>query len=154
MPEVDRWLAFSIAALLIWGSWGVFANLTVRYVDGYSALVFEVIGALGVGLAVLLVITRSGGLDLAGRGILFGILTGVTYTLGLIFLFLALRASAPVAGQAPTGRVHTILLLTALYPLVAGVINYLVLDEPLSLRQALGIVLGLAAVTLFVSGSS
>jgi putative multiple sugar transport system permease protein len=47
------WLILSVAALLIWGACGLFANLTARNLGGFSALVWEVIGAMIVGGVVL-----------------------------------------------------------------------------------------------------
>jgi bacterial/archaeal transporter family protein len=155
-PGVDMfqtWLVLSIAALLIWGSWGVFANLTSRYLGGYSALVWEVAGAMVVGLVVLGWLIRNGGLETPVRGASFGILTGVTYTIGLGFLFLALTSVAGKgSGPDSGGNVHTIIVLTALYPVIAVALNYLILSEPVSPRQLLGMGIGLVGIAILVTG--
>lgn len=148
----QTWLLLSIAALLIWGGWGVFANLTAKYLGGFSALVWEVAGAMILGGAVLLWLAWNGTLETTGKGIGFGIATGLTYTAGLAFLFLALnQAGNPQGAPGTGGSVHTILIITALYPIVATALNYLILSEPLSTRQIVGMGVGLAGIAILVS---
>jgi bacterial/archaeal transporter family protein len=147
------WLILSVAALLIWGAWGLFANLTARNLGGFSALVWEVIGAMIVGGVVLGWIARNGGLETSIRGASFGLLTGITYTIGLAFLFLALNNAANKGpGETSGGSVHTILILTALYPVIAVALNYLLLDEALSPRQIVGMGIGVAGIAILVTG--
>lgn len=149
---LQTWLLLSIAALLIWGGWGFFANLTARYLSGFSALVWEVVGAMILGLAVLVWLTWNGTLEASARGAWLGIATGVSYTAGLAFLFIALNhASSTPANDGSAGSVHTILIITALYPVISVVLNYLLLDEPLSLRQIVGMAVGLAGIAILVS---
>jgi bacterial/archaeal transporter family protein len=152
LAMLQTWLLLSIVALLIWGSWGVFANLTTRYLDGFSALVWEVIGALIVGVGVLLWLARNGGLDTSGKGATFGILTGVSYTIGLTFLFLALHyLSSRQPSDGGVSHVHTVIAVTALYPVIAVVLNYLILGEALSMRQVCGMGVGLVGIAILVT---
>jgi bacterial/archaeal transporter family protein len=146
------WLLLSLAALLIWGGWGIFANLTAQHLRTYSAIFWEVVGAALVAIVVLVVFLRFTGLETNPRGVTFGILTGVTYTVGLVFLFFALRSGVSDAAVGTGGRIHTILVITAMYPLVAAVLNYTILNEPLSGRQLLGMTMGVGAIVVFVSG--
>ena len=146
------WLLLSLAALLIWGGWGVFANLTAQYLRSYSAIFWEVAGAALVAVVVLVFFLRFSDLETNARGVTFGVLTGITYTIGLVFLFFALRYGVGEAAAGTGGRVHTILVITAMYPLVSAVINYTVLSEPISGRQLLGMMLGVGAIVVFVSG--
>jgi bacterial/archaeal transporter family protein len=146
------WLLLSLAALLIWGGWGIFANLTAQHLRTYSAIFWEVIGAALVAIVVLVFFLRFTGLETSPRGVTFGILTGVTYTVGLVFLFFALRSGVSEAAVGTGGRIHTILVITAMYPLVAAVLNYTILNEPLSGRQLLGMTMGVGAIVVFVSG--
>jgi transporter family protein len=150
---VKRWLILSLIALFIWGFWGLFANLASSYVDSYSALFWETMGALIVGLFVLLAFLRIKGLKVEPRkGLGFGTLTGVSYTVGLIFFFVALGATAAQGPSGPTGHVHTILVVTGMYPIVASVVNYFVFKEPLSTRQFVGLGMALTAIAIFSSG--
>ncbi len=146
------WLLLSLAALLTWGAWGIFANLTSQYLRSYSAIFWEVAGAAIVAIFVLLVFLRVSGLETDPKGITFGLLTGVTYTIGLIFLFFALRSGVGAGVAGTDGRVHTILMITAMYPLLSAVLNYTILSEPISGRQLLGMLMGVGAIVVFVSG--
>ena len=146
------WLILCISALLIWGAWGLFANLTARYLGGFSALVWEVIGAMMVGGIVLVWLVATQGLEVSARGASFGLATGISYTIGLAFFFLALNeASAMNGGNSSGGNVHTILILTALYPIVAVALNYFVLGDPVSLRQLIGMTMGITGIAILVT---
>lgn len=39
-----------------------------------------------------------------------------------------------------------------MYPVVAAIINYFILDEPLSLRQLVGMSLAVVAIAIFATG--
>ena len=150
-----QWLVSSLIALFLWGFWGLFGNLASQYLDSYSATFWESMGALVVGLFVLLVFLRVKNLRFGpGRGILFSILTGASYTIGIIFFFTALIVAAEAnSSGAPTGHVHTILVVTGLYPVVAAIINYFLLKEPLSLRQLVGMGMAVVAIAIFATGN-
>lgn len=148
----STWLLLSLAALLMWGGWGFFANLAARNLGGLSALVWEVIGAMLTGGIILLWLLRNGGLEMSVRGASFGIATGITYTVGLTFLFLALnQTSGRHDGGTSSGSVHTIFILTALYPLIVVILNYFILSEPVSLRQIIGLSFGLTGIAILMS---
>lgn len=149
---LQTWLILSLAALLIWGSWGVFANLTTRYVDGFSALVWEVIGAMVVGAIILTWLFRSEGLEAGVRGATFGLLTGISYTVGLTFLFLALSSANNAETAGNSSQVHSIIVLTALYPVVSVALSYFFLSESVSFRQLAGMGLGLIGIAVLVTG--
>jgi bacterial/archaeal transporter family protein len=149
---LQQWLILSIVALLIWGSWGLLANLTVRYLDGFSALVWEVVGALIVGVAVFIWLARNGGLETTGRGVTYGVLTGITYTVGLACLFLALHyLGSRQVHDTGSSNVHTVLVLTALYPVIAMALNYFILGEAVSIRQLFGMGIGLLGIAILVT---
>lgn len=145
------WVIAMVGALLVWGLWGVFFNLTTRYVNATSSLIWEVAGAAIVGVLVLSITAQQRQFENDPRGMLFGILTGVTYTIGLLLAFVALRSANAASGGLESGKVHTVLVVTALYPLVAGIFNYLLLSEPLSGRQMVGMGLGVVAIAIFMS---
>lgn len=150
-----QWLVLSLIALFTWGFWGLFGNLASLYLDSYSATFWESMGALIVGLFVLIVFLRGKNLRFEpGKGVLFSMLTGASYTIGLIFFFTALIVAAEAnSSGAPTGHVHTILVVTGMYPVVAAIINYFMLDEPLSIRQLIGMGMAVIAIVVFATGN-
>jgi len=130
------WLAPALGALFLYGLWGFFPKLAVTYIRPESAIVYEVIGALIVGLAVL----GATGLRLETdvRGVVFAVLTGVAGIAGTLLFFMAAR----------TGSLPVVVSLTALYPVISILLAALFLNEPVSLRQAAGIALSFAAIYL------
>ena len=159
---MSLWLLLSLVALFLWGLFGAFSNLASRYLDGYNAAVWEVVGAVMVGIFVLAVLLRFVELQTDPKGVVFSILTGLFLHLGLLFILFALSATAVGGSAAPaesadgepghSGKVHTILVLTAMYPIIGAVLNYIVLDEPFSVRQLVGIGVGIGAIAIFMSG--
>jgi uncharacterized membrane protein len=159
---MSLWLILSLVALFLWGLFGVCANLASRHFDGYNVVVWDMVGAVMVGIFVLFVFLQVFNLQLEPKGVLFGLLTGIALHLGALFMFFALNSTA-VGGSdysaatqnsstSPTGKVHTILVLTAMYPLIGVILNYFILNEPLSIRQLIGIVIGIGAIVIFMSG--
>ena len=131
-----NWLPASLLALLIYGLWGFFPKLAVQYISPRSALVWEVAGALLVGIGILA--SLHGRPDLQPRGILFAMLTGITGMAGTLFFFMASRQ----------GKISLVVSITALYPLITILLAVLFLGEKLSGRQLGGIVSALIAIYL------
>lgn len=130
------WLFPALVSLFCFGLWGFFSKITIQYVDAKSALAYQAIGVTLIGLFALLQL--QGKPMLAGKGILFGLLTGLAYGVGCLFYFIA----------ADKGKVTIIVTLTALYPIVTIFLAYLILHEGLHIRQGIGILLALVAIYL------
>lgn len=145
---MKAWLALSLAALGCWGLWGLFANLASHHLNAQSAILWEVAGAVLVVTVVAPFVAGNGALDLDGRGVMYALLTGIFYTIGLGLVFLALASSRSVGEP---GSIHTILMITALYPLLASILNFLLLHEPLSTRKLIAMPIALLAVVLLAT---
>lgn len=63
----------------------------------------------------------------------------------------ALRYGVGEAAVCAGGRVHSILVIAAMYPLVSAVLNYTILSGPISGQQLPGMILGVGAIVVFVS---
>jgi transporter family protein len=123
-------------AFLCWGVWAFLPKLTLRYIDPRSAIVYEAVGGLLVAFAALYLVAFKPALD--PRGVALAVATGALGVGGALAYLYALR-SGPVAPVAT---------LSALYPVLAILLAGLVLREPVSLRQGVGIALGLIAMAL------
>ncbi len=132
-----NWLYPAICSLLSFGLWGFFSKLTVNHIDTRSALIYQTLGVVIIGLITCASISFKPALDT--RGIAYGVLTGITYGLGCLFYFMA-------AGR---GNITNVVTLTALYPLIAIVLSFFLLHEAMSLRQGLGIIFAVVAMILF-----
>ncbi len=130
------WQIPAIIALVLYGFWGFFPKLAVNHINPASALVFEVAGAAVVGIMVALF--PSTRLETAPLGVLFALLTGLCGMAGTLFFMAAARH----------GRISLVVSLTAMYPLITIVLARLVLAEPLSGKNIIGMVLALAAIVM------
>ncbi len=130
------WLVWSLSATLLWGLWAFFSKLAVRDAAPIAALLYFVTGQAITAVAMLVwnrPLTAAGVPTAA-----FGLASGVAGGLATLAFFTALRR-APVAVVLP---------LTALYPVVAIALGVLVLGEKMTIPQAAGALLAIAAVVL------
>ena len=133
---MNSWLAPSVIAFLCWGLWAFFPKLAVQYIEPKSALVYHAIGAFSVAVVVLFVLDFKLEFDIRGAGYAFA--TGV----------LGLAGSLAYLYAVAKGPVSLIAILTALYPVITLVIAYFVLQEPITVKQAFGVVLAFIAIGL------
>jgi transporter family protein len=134
---MQTWFIFALAALLLWGVWGLFPKLATNYLSPASVFVFSGIGNLVVLIGVLAFLNFRP--DLHARGIGWAIVAGLLGTLGTIPFFYAISK----------GKASVVVPMTSLYPLVTIVLSFLILREPMTLKQGAGIVLALIALLLF-----
>lgn len=133
---MENWLVTTLISLLIFGFWGFFPKLAVNYISPTSALVYEVAGAMVIGLLCLSMTGFQP--ESHPRGVLFAALTGITGMLGTLFYFMA----------ASRGKIAVVVSITALYPLITILLAVLFLREPLSIKQLLGMCFALLAIIL------
>jgi transporter family protein len=50
---MKQWLPAALVALFSFGLWGFFSKLTLFYIDSKSALIFQTLGVLLIGLITL-----------------------------------------------------------------------------------------------------
>jgi len=134
-----NWLTAAIIAFLLFGLWGFFPKLAVHYISPGSAIVYEVLGVMVVGLVALTLVGFRP--EVHPKGILFAVLTGVTGMLGTLFFFYALQ----------TGKVSVVASLTALYPLITILLAVVFLREEVTLRQLLAMALAMVSLILFAA---
>jgi bacterial/archaeal transporter family protein len=135
-PVMPQWLVWSLSAALLWGLWAFFSKLAVRDATPIVALLWFMIGQ-AVTTAALILWNRplpSPGMPAA----VFALASGVAGVLATLAFFAALRHAA----------VAVVLPLTAVYPVVAIVLGVLVLGERMTIPQAAGASLAIAAVVL------
>ena len=134
-----KWLLASLATLLLWGAWGVALKRVSSGAPWYSVYAATNL-AIVAGVAIVVAARGPGVLLSRGPGwLLAAVATGAAGTLGYVFMVLALEWG---------GRASIVVPLTALYPAVTVVLSRLLLGEQVGTRQALGVVLALAAVVL------
>jgi len=136
---MESWFFWTILALVTFGLWGFFPKLAVNYINPQSALIYQVIGGILVGIIALTLMGFRP--QTHPLGILFALLTGITGVLGTFFYYAA----------ASRGQISIVVSLTALYPLITILLAIFFLQETLSLRQIAGLCFAVAAI-IFLAG--
>ena len=134
---MQPWLIYAILALVIWGFWGFFPKLTTGYIGPKSAMVFQSIGAVIVGMLVLFALKLKP--EMHPRGVFFALLTGIAGITGALFFLYALSSG---------GKTAAVVMLTALYPVITIALSFIFLHEAVTLMQSIGILLALVSIIL------
>lgn len=133
---MSTWLPATFLSLFSFGLWGLFTKLTVVHIDSRSALIYQTIGVVLIGIVTLSMANFKPATD--AKGLMYAILTGAAYGIGCLFYFMA----------ASKGKIVTVVTLTALYPLVTIILAFLLLKEVVTLKQWIGIILAMASILL------
>jgi transporter family protein len=135
---MNSWFFWTILAMVTFGAWGFFPKLAINYINPQSALIYQVIGGLLVGIVGLAMLNFKP--ETHPLGILFAFLTGITGVLGTFFYYLA----------ASRGQISIVVSLTALYPLITIMLAIVFLHETLIMKQVIGLCFAIAAIILLV----
>ena len=133
------WLPPTLGALFLWGLWSFIPKIVTKYISPKSALFFEILGAMIIGGYVFASLKFKP--EIHPMGILLAIITGIIGSIGVLFFLDAVSK----------GPVSLITVLSSLYPIITVILAVIFLNEPLSLKQILGIMLGLGAIVLITS---
>jgi transporter family protein len=133
---MDSTFFWTLLAMVTFGAWGFFPKLAVNYISPQSALIYQVIGGLFVGIVGLAMLNFKP--ETHPMGILYALLTGITGVLGTLFYYAA----------ASRGQISIVASLTALYPLITILLAIIFLHETLVLKQVIGLCFAVAAIVL------
>lgn len=138
---VPRWLGACLAAVLVWGIWGLVFASASGMMPPLMVQVLTTVGLTPVAVALFFSRQVTKGKRM-GRGVAWGLLTGLCGTVGNVALSQAFALGGEVSIISP---------LTAMFPLVTLTLAVTFLRERLNLFQAVGIVIALVAIYLFSS---
>jgi len=137
-----KWLLWSLATIVLWGTWGLVSKIASGGVDAYVNQLFYTVGLLPLMVFVGWTVSkRSAGDAREGRnrGIFWAFLTGILGGLGNIAFFQALVKGGSASVVAP---------VTALFPVVTVLLALVFLKERLGRVQWLGLALAFLAIYL------
>jgi transporter family protein len=137
-----RWQLYASLTLLLWGLWGYFPKRALATLDPRSALVWESIGGVLVGLA--LIIFRGFRVHAEPHGMLAALAAGLCGLGGAYFFLLALERS----------KISVVVPFTSLYPLITLALGVMLLGERPTHAQLLGAGFAVAAVVLLSIGGN
>jgi len=130
------WLLYTILTLLAWGFWAFLPKIAVRYIDANSAMVYQALGGVLVGLGVLIYMKFKVQFNIPGFS--YGLAVGLLGFTGA-FLYLLAVSKGPLSLVAP---------ISAMYPMFAILMGMIFLNEAVSPRQGIGIALSVVAIYL------
>ncbi len=136
MTRTPAWLMPAAFALILWGAWGVLQKIATNQMEPRNVYFISALGALA---AVLVVLSMSRfPLSLNFEGAFFALIAGICSSLGgLLFLEAMKRGEAAI-----------VITFTALYPAVSIALSFLLLNETITMKQGVGIVLALISMLL------
>ncbi len=136
---MNNWVLPAIATFICWGIWGFIPKITTQYINPMSALIFEAVGEVIMGFAVLVLVSFQP--EIHPKGIGLAILTGILGLAGALGFLFAVKS----------GKVSVVAMFTAMCPIVTILLAYFLLKEPITLKEGLGMVFAFAALFLFVT---
>jgi len=136
------WLFWSLATVVLWGTWGLVSKIASDGVDAYVNQLLFTAGILPLLVFVAWTVRKHGAADKReGRrvGVLWAFLTGILGGAGNMAYFQAM-----VKG----GKASVVTPVTALFPMVTVLLALVFLKERLGRVQWVG--LGLAFVAIYL----
>lgn len=131
--------SLAIVALFSWGLWVVFAKLAGEMLTGESIVVITYLVGGTVGIVYLLI--RGSQPTLSSTAVTYAVLSGIFFGIGGLAYYAALRRGTTAATTT----------IAAMYFVVASLLAFLFLGEPLRLRDVVGIGLAVGAVAILAS---
>ncbi|UCE51452.1 MAG: EamA family transporter [Desulfobacterales bacterium] len=131
------WFLPAIFIPLVWGFWGLFPKLAVRYISPTHAMAYQVIGNVIFGIFLFAAIGFRPQIE--SKGIAFAILAGICGMAGAFLYLLAVGK----------GKVSIIVFISAMYPVVTIALSYFFLHETITLKEGIGMIFALVAIILF-----
>ncbi len=133
---MQNWLVFSLLCIFAWGLWGFILKFTYKDLSWLQTYFLSSLASFT--LALLVFLYYKGHVSFHNKATYIAMLAGIFGGAGYIFFMKALE----------TGKASIVIPLTAIYPVVTVVLALLVLGEKISVYQAIGIILAVAAVIL------
>ncbi|MFV1949263.1 MAG: EamA family transporter [Anaerolineales bacterium] len=130
------WFLPASLALLAWILWAFLPKLAARHIGPQSAMIYQVLGGLIIGMGVLINLKFKVEFNIPGFS--YGLAIGLLGFFGAL-MYLVAVSKGPLALVAP---------ITALYPVGAIILGLIFLGEAITAKQGLGIGLSLVAIYL------
>ena len=131
-----EWFLPALGSLVFYGFWAFFPKIASLTINPKSFLFYNVIGPVVVNFIIFFVMKSR--LQFEMKGFIFSILTGVFGILGTLLFAYALGK----------GKASVVIIITALYPIISIILSIVFLKEVISIRQFIGMALGMLAVVL------
>lgn len=140
---MPRWLVWSLATIVLWGTWGLVSKIASDGVDAYTNQLLYTAGLLPLLVFVAWTVSRESVEGHAAQkkraGIRWAFLTGILGGVGNLAFFQALVVGGKASIVAP---------VTALFPMVTVLLAVVFLRERIGRTQWIGLMLAFVAIYL------
>jgi bacterial/archaeal transporter family protein len=141
--RLPRWLIWSLATIVLWGTWGLVSKIASAGVDAYVNQLLYTAGLAPLMVFVAWTVWKKRGSserrEERRMGVFWAFLTGILGGVGNIAFFQAL-----VKG----GKASVVSPVTALFPMVTVLLALIFLKERLGRTQWVGLALAFVAIYL------
>lgn len=134
--EMHEWILSAVCALFFWGIAAFVPKLAVAEIGPHNLLFFQIVGTALMAVPLFAYLGPRGAAFSGGA--LVGILTGIASICGSLFYLVAINK----------GRVSAVISIAALYPVVTILLAFVILREPMTLKQLCGMAMSLGAILL------
>lgn len=131
---MKSWMLPSFLALLLYGLWGFLGAKVSQFANFKTVFLVSCVGTMTIGLLAIPMISSK--IELSFQGVSISLLQGLSTGCGTLMFFYALQR----------GPAIPIIMITALYPLVAVLLTALFLKQGLTPKQTFGIVFSMLAI--------
>ncbi len=142
LKTLPLWLLWSLATIVLWGTWGLVSKIASSGVDAYVNQLLYTAGLAPLLIFVAWTVRKNAEAEKSqGRaaGVFWAFLTGILGGVGNLAFFQALVTGGNASVVAP---------VTALFPMVTVVLALLFLKEKLGRTQWVGLTLAFVAIYL------
>jgi transporter family protein len=142
LKKIPAWLFWSLATIVLWGTWGLVSKIASAGVDAYVNQLLYTAGLAPLLIFVAWTVHRQSAKDRRERrvaGVSWAFLTGILGGVGNIAFFQALVKGGKASVVAP---------VTALFPMVTVLLALMFLKERLGRTQWIGLALAFVAIYL------
>ncbi len=130
----EDWRFFAVISIVSWGFWGLLSKAAISKVE-WSALLF----ISGISYVIVALVFEPGLIkNLGGVNLTIPVLAGITAATGITFFYRALEK----------GPATSVIPITSMYILVTTILAVILLNEPLTLKKAAGLVSAVIAIIL------
>ncbi len=136
---IKPWIPPAIISLLLYGLWGFLGAKASQLTNAKTVFIISCIGTMIAGLMVIPLIPHR--MEMSMPSLTFSLLTGLATGFGTLMFIYALQRGPAVP----------IVMLTALYPMITILLTFLFLNQTISLKQGIGILLSLTAIYCLTS---
>ena len=134
MKIYNDWRFLSVLSIVLWGLWSFLSKIAGNKLEWGTMLLLFCAGTV----MVLLIFSPASFNIKPDETYITGLTAGITGALGFCFFYMALKK----------GNASAVIPITSLYIVLAVILSFMFLKEPITVKKILGIISAVAAIFL------